>query len=198
MRCRTPGQLQFNNLDIASDLVVGPLMRENVGVAVPRIDRFGREHVLLTEQPERYVERGMAVRQSVASGWRPRNCWQTSSRRVTTPTVMLVVTGASDAALEAAFEAEFNAIQREKWLTPQDSMRYALLDHSSGCTFRGAPCGPCLATSATWWCLWRAAAHSHVGSVADGAADERQLRLCAVCPPRLAEMPFVEGNLMEK
>ena len=28
------GKLQFNNLDIAkSDLVVGPLMRENVGVA---------------------------------------------------------------------------------------------------------------------------------------------------------------------
>ena len=109
------------------------------------MDRFGREHVLLTEQPPRYVERGMAVRQSVASelaaselAGRPRRdasrhrprdaCGHAGSRR----------------ALEAAFETELNAIQREKWMTPLDSMRYALLDTIHGTTkFRGAPCGPC-------------------------------------------------------
>ena len=50
------GNLQFSNLQIArADIVVGPLMRENVGVAAPKVDRFGREHILLTEQPERYL-----------------------------------------------------------------------------------------------------------------------------------------------
>ncbi|MEC7950842.1 MAG: hypothetical protein VX190_05745, partial [Bacteroidota bacterium] len=124
------GRMQFNNLDIAkSDLVVGPLMRENVGVAVPRIDRFGREHILLTEQPERYVERGLAVRQSVASELAATELLaDLVATRHDTDHVMLVVTGASDAALEAAFEAEFNAVQREKWLTRHDSLRYALLD----------------------------------------------------------------------
>ena len=160
------GKLQFNNLDIAkSDVVVGPLMRENVGVAVPRIDRFGREHVLLTEQPERYVERGMAVRQSVASELAATELLaDLVATRHDTDNVVLVVTGASDAALEAAFESEFNAIQREKWLTRE-------IPCATRCStpFKrmhvpwGALRTMSRPTSATWWCLWRAAAHAPCG-----------------------------------
>ena len=124
------GRPQFSNLDIAkSDVVLGPLMRENVGVAVPRIDRFGREHVLLTEQPDRYVERGMAVRQAVSSELAAA---ETLAELVAlhhdTDNVVLVVTGASDAALEARFESVYNAAQRAKWLAPGDSIRHALID----------------------------------------------------------------------
>ena len=196
------GKLQFNNLDIAkSDLVVGPLMRENVGVAVPRIDRFGREHVLLTEQPERYVERGMAVRQSVASELAATELLaELVATRHDTDHVMLVVTGASDAALETAFEAEFNAIQRAKWLTRQDSMRYALVD----------------TIQADARSVGRLADHvspyerNVVVSVAGRsarsmwAALQTELQMndssdfVLFAHPELAEMPFVEGNLMEK
>ncbi len=196
------GKLQFNNLDIAkSDLVVGPLMRENVGVAVPRIDRFGREHVLLTEQPERYVERGLAVRQSVASELAATELLaDLVATRHDTDHVMLVVTGASDAALEAAFETEFNAVQREKWLTPKDSMRYALLD----------------TIQADARSVGRLADHvspyerNVVVSVAGRsarsmwAALQTELQMndssdfVLFAHPELAEMPFVEGDLMEK
>ena len=196
------GKLQFNNLDIAkSDLVVGPLMRENVGVAVPRIDRFGREHVLLTEQPERYVERGTAVRQSVASELAATELLaELVATRHDTDHVMLVVTGASDAALETAFEVEFNAIQRAKWLTQQDSMRYALVD----------------TIQADARSVGRLADHvspyerNVVVSVAGRsarsmwAALQTELQMndssdfVLFAHPELAEMPFVEGNLMEK
>ena len=37
----------------------------HVGVLAPRIDRYGCEHILLTDQPNRYVQRGPAVRQVV-------------------------------------------------------------------------------------------------------------------------------------
>jgi len=196
------GKPQFSNLDIAQcDLVVGPLMRENVGVAVPRIDRFGREHVLLTEQPERYVERGMAVRQSVASELAASELLaDLVATRHDTDHVMLVVTGASDAALEAAFEAEFNALQREKWLTPQDSLRHALLD----------------TVQADARSVGRLADHvspyerNVVVSVAGRsarsmwAALQTELQMndssdfVLYAHPELAEMPFVEGKLMEK
>lgn len=196
------GKLQFNNLDIAkSDLVVGPLMRENVGVAVPRIDRFGREHVLLTEQPERYVERGTAVRQSVASELAATELLaELVATRHDTDHVMLVVTGASDAALETAFEAEFNAIQRAKWLTRQDSIRYALVD----------------TIQADARSVGRLADHvspyerNVVVSVAGRsarsmwAALQTELQMndssdfVLFAHPELAEMPFVEGKLMEK
>ena len=196
------GKPQFNNLDIAQcDLVVGPLMRENVGVIVPRIDRFGRDHVLLTEQPDRYVERGMAVRQSVASELAAVELLaERVATRHDTDHVMLVITGAADAGLEAAFEAEFNAFQREKWLVPQDSLRHALLD-----TVEADPRS-----------VGRLADHvspyerNVVVSVAGRsarsmwAALQTELQMndssdfVLYAHPELAEMPFVEGKLMEK
>ncbi|MDG1675087.1 MAG: hypothetical protein P8H88_06535, partial [Flavobacteriales bacterium] len=128
------GRTQVTNLDIARcSLVIGPLMRENVGVVAPRIDRFGREHVLLTEQPERYVQRGLAVRQAVASeSAAAERLAHLVAAAHDTDNVVMVVTGAADAALEARFEETFNADQRLKWQAPGDSLRFALLDTVHG------------------------------------------------------------------
>ena len=196
------GKPQFNNLDIAKcELVLGPLMRENVAIAAPRIDRFGREHVLLTEQPAHHVERGGAVRQAVASEVAATHMLaDLIASRHDTDHVMLVVTGASDAALERAFEAEFNAAQRSKWQTPLDSLRYALLD----------------TVQADARSVGRLADHvspyerNVVVSVAGRsarsmwAALQTELQMndssdfVLFAHPELAEMPFVEGRLMEK
>lgn len=128
------GQTQIHSLDIArADLVVGPLMRENVAVVADRIDRFGSEHVLLTEQPDRYVQRGPAVRQAVASEWAAveqlANVVASAHDR---DNVMLVMTGNADAALEERFQTIFNAEQRKKWTAPGDSLRFALIDTVRG------------------------------------------------------------------
>ena len=56
-RCRIRCRQRVTNLDIArTDMVFGPLMREQVGRVAPRWI-VGREHILLTEQPSRLVDR---------------------------------------------------------------------------------------------------------------------------------------------
>ena len=196
------GRPQFSNLDIAkSDVVLGPLMRENVGVAVPRIDRFGREHVLLTEQPDRYVERGMAVRQAVSSELAAA---ETLAELVAlhhdTDNVVLVITGASDAALEARFESVYNAAQRAKWLAPGDSIRHALIDTVQA----DARSVGRLADHVTPY--ERNVVVSMAGRSARSmwAALQTELQMndssdfVLYAHPELAEMPFVEGELMAK
>ena len=196
------GKSQVTNLDIArSSLVVGPLMRENVGVVAPRVDRFGREHVLLTEQPDRYVQRGPAVRQAVASEWAAsERLAEVVAATHDTDNVVLVVTGASDAALEARFEATFNAAQRAKWVLPQDSLRYALLD-----TVRGSQKSVgALAEHVTPY--RRNVVVSVAGRSARSmwAALQTELQMndssdfVLFGHPELVDMPFVEGELMEK
>ena len=196
------GQSQFNNLDIAkSDLVIGPLMRENVGLAAPRIDRFGREHLLLTEQPSRYVERGMAVRQSVASEIAASELLASLvASQHDTDHVMLVVTEAADAALEGAFLAKFNEIQRGKWQMPKDSLRYALLDTIQGDSRSVGRLADHISP------YERNVLVSVAGRSARSmwAALQTELQMndssdfVLFAHPELAEMPFVEGQLMEK
>ena len=107
---------------VKSDVVFGPLMRENVAVVLPRIDRLRKEHVLLTEQPYRHLERGMHVRQAVASELEAAGVLASMvAAKHDTDNVVLVVTGGSDAALEKHFQATFDAAQRAKWFTPEDS-----------------------------------------------------------------------------
>lgn len=196
------GNLQFSNLQIArADIVVGPLMRENVGVAAPKVDRFGREHVLLTEQPERYVERGGAVRQAVASEWAmAERLAEWVSAAHDTDRVMLVVTGGSDADLEAHFEAKFNAAQRAKWTLEGDSLRFALIDTV---TASSRSVGR-LADHVTPY------ARNVIVSVAGRSSRSMWAALQTALQmndssdfvlfghPELAEMPFVEGGLMSR
>jgi len=196
------GRIQVTNLDIArASLVIGPLMRENVGVVASRIDRFGREHVLLTDQPERYVERGPAVRQAVASQWAAaERLAHVVAAAHDTDNVVLVVTGASDAALESRFEAVFNADQRMKWQWPGDSLRYALLDTVHG----SARSVGRLAQRVTPY--ERNVVISVAGRSARSmwAALQTELQMndssdfVLFGHPELADMPFVEGELMEK
>ena len=42
------GRPQYRQAPGRADVVVGPLMRENVGVVAPKIDRLGKQHILLT------------------------------------------------------------------------------------------------------------------------------------------------------
>lgn len=120
------GRLHYGNLDVAQcDVVIGPLMRENVAVVAPKVDRFGREHVLLTDQPRHLVERGPGVRQAVPSEEQAAICL---ARHVAashdTDRVVFLHTAGSEAAMEASFLATYNAAQRAKWFLPGDSMRY--------------------------------------------------------------------------
>lgn len=196
------GRTQVTNLDIARcSLVIGPLMRENVGVVAPRIDRFGREHVLLTEQPERYVQRGPAVRQAVASeSAAAERLAHLVAAAHDTDNVVMVVTGAADAALEARFEETFNADQRLKWQAPGDSLRFALLDTVHG----SARSVGRLAELVTPY--ERNVVVSVAGRSARSmwAALQTELQMndssdfVLFGHPELADMPFVEGDLMEK
>ena len=196
------GKLQVSNLDIARcDVVLGPLMRENVSVVVPRIDRFGREHVLLTEQPGRLVERGVAVRQSVASELVAAELLaELVAARHDTDNVMLVVTAGSDAALEARFEETFNAAQRAKWPLGRDSLQVALLDTVKGSVNSvGA-----LASHITPYQRNVVVAVAGRNSRSMWAALQTELQMndssdfLLYAHPELAEMPFVEGSLMER
>ncbi len=196
------GRPQVGNLDIARcDLVLGPLMRENVGVVAPKVDRFGREQLLLTEQPERYVSRGPGVRQCVASELAAaEKLARWVAAKHDTDNVLLVVTGSSEAALEARFEEVFNAAQRAKWFSPMDSLRYPMLD-----TVVGNPrsVGE-LALHVTPY--ERNVVVSMAGRSARSmwAALQTELQMndssdfVLFAHPELAEMPFVEGELMEK
>lgn len=196
------GQTQVHSLDIArADLVLGPLMRENVAVVAPRIDRFGREHVLLTEQPERYVQRGPAVRQAVAS---ERAAAEQLAHVVASShdkdNVVLVWTGDSDAALEERFQTTFNAEQRRKWKAPGDSLRYALLDTVHGSARSVGRLSEFITP------YERNVVVSVAGRSARSmwAALQTELQMndsadfVVFGHPDLADMPFVEGVLMER
>lgn len=196
------GKIQVSNLDIArASLVLGPLLRENVGVLAQRIDRFGREQVLLTEQPEPYVQRGPAVRQALSSElFAAEMLGHLVAAAHDTDNVMLVVTGASEAALERRFEETYNADQRLKWRTPADSVRYALLDTVKA----SARSAGNLSQHVTPY--ERNVVVSVAGRSARSmwAALQTELQMndssdfVLFGHPELADMPFVEGELMEK
>tara|TARA_B110000003_G_scaffold244031_1_gene252879 strand:- start:20280 stop:21623 length:1344 start_codon:yes stop_codon:yes gene_type:complete len=196
------GNLQFSNLQIArADIVIGPLMRENLGVAAPKVDRFGREHVLLTEQPQRYVERGGAVRQAVASEWAmTEQLAEWVSTAHDTDHVMLVVTGGSDLALEAHFEAQFNAAQRAKWMLEGDSLKFAVIDTV---TASSSSVGR-LADHVTPYARNVIVSVAGRSSRSMWAALQTELQMndssafVLFGHPELAEMPFVEGGLMSQ
>ncbi|MGB1635781.1 MAG: hypothetical protein ACPHBR_03275 [Flavobacteriales bacterium] len=196
------GKPQVGNLDIARcDLVLGPLMRENLGVVAPKVDRFGREQLLLTEQPEFYVARGPGVRQCVASELAAaENMARWVAAKHDTDNVVLVVTGASEAALESRFEEVFNAAQRAKWHSPMDSLRHPVLD-----TVVGNPRSVgALALHVTPY--ERNVVVSMAGRSARSmwAALQTELQMndssdfVLFAHPELAEMSFVEGELMER
>jgi len=111
-----------------------------------------------------------------------------------------VVTGASDAALEARFQATFNADQRLKWRAPGDSLRFALLDTVHG----SAQSVGRLAELVTPY--ERNVVVSVAGRSARSmwAALQTELQMndssdfVLFGHPDLADMPFVEGELMEK
>ena len=185
---------------VKSDVVFGPLMRENVAVVLPRIDRLRKEHVLLTEQPYRHLERGMHVRQAVSSELEAAGVLASMvAAKHDTDNVVLVVTGGSDAALEKHFQATFDAAQRAKWLTAEDSARYALLDTVHGSTRsvgalamhltpyeRNVVVGMAGRNSRSMWAALQTELQMN---------DSSDVLLYA--HPELAEMPFVEGALME-
>ena len=196
------GRPQYSQAHLGrADVVVGPLMRENVGVVAPKIDRLGRQHILLTEQPERYVERGPGVRSAVPlelAGVERLAHWV--SARHDTDRVVLVVTQGNDALLETAFEQVFNAQQRTKWLEEGDSLRYALLDTVQGSRRsvgrlaehvtpyeRNVVVGVAGRSSRSMW-----------------AALQTELQMndssdfVVYAHPEVADMPFVEGDLMER
>ena len=185
---------------VKSDLVFGPLMRENVAVVLPRIDRLKKEHVLLTEQPYRHLERGMHVRQAVSSEVEAAGVMASMvATRHDTDNVILVVTNGSDAALEAHFQATFDAAQRAKWLTSEDSTRHALLDTVHGSTRsvgalalhmtpyeRNVVVGMAGRNARSMWAALQTELQMN---------DSSDVLLYA--HPELAEMPFVKGGLME-
>ena len=185
---------------VKSDVVFGPLMRENVAVVLPRIDRLRKEHVLLTEQPYRHLERGMHVRQAVSSELEAAGVLASMvAAKHDTDNVVLVVTGGSDAALEKHFQATFDAAQRAKWLTAEDSARHALLDTVHGSTRsvgalamhltpyeRNVVVGMAGRNSRSMWAALQTELQMN---------DSSDVLLYA--HPELAEMPFVEGALME-
>ena len=196
------GKLPLSNLDIArTDLVFGPLMREQVGRVAPRVDRFGREHILLTEQPSRLVERGPGIRQAVPSelSMAQRLAREVAARH-DTDRVVLVMTQGPDAVLEEAFMATYNKTQRSKWQIPLDSLRYAPLDTVHGTT-------KSVGTLAEWISPYD---RNVVVSVAGRSArsmwaallTEVQMNDSSEClifgHPEVADMPFLEGPLMEK
>ena len=160
------GRPQYSQAHLGrADVVVGPLMRENVGVVAPKIDRLGKQHILLTEQPERYVERGPGVRAAVPSelaGVEKLAHWV--SAKHDTDRVVLVVTEDNDALLETAFEQVFNAQQRTKWQEECDSLRYALLDTvqaAAGLSAVWPSTSP--RTNGTWSWVWPAVLHAPCG-----------------------------------
>ena len=196
------GRPQYSQAQLGrADVVVGPLMRENVGVVAPKIDRLGKQHLLLTEQPERYVERGPGVRSAVPlelAGVERLAHWV--SAKHDTDRVVLVVTQGNDARLEAAFEQVFNAQQRAKWAEAGDSLRFALLDTVQGSRRsvgrlaehvtpyeRNVVVGVAGRSSRSMW-----------------AALQTELQMndssdfVVYAHPEVADMPFVEGDLMER
>ena len=196
------GRPQYGQAHLGrADVVVGPLMRENVGVVAPKIDRLGKQHILLTEQPERYVERGPGVRSAVPlelAGVERLARWV--SAKHDTDRVVLVVTQGNDALLETAFEQVFNAQQRAKWLEEGDSLRHALLD----------------TVQASRRSVGRLAEHvtPYERNVVVGVAGRSSRSMWAALQtelqmndssdfvvyahPEVADMPFVEGDLMER
>ena len=72
---------------VKSDVVFGPLMRENVAVVMSRIDRLRKEHVLLTEQPYRHLEQGMPSAKRCRLNWKQLAClppwWRPSTTQTT-------------------------------------------------------------------------------------------------------------------
>ena len=196
------GRPQYGQAHLGrADVVVGPLMRENVGVVAPKIDRLGKQHILLTEQPERYVERGPGVRSAVPlelAGVERLAQWV--SAKHDTDRVVLVVTQGNDALLETAFEQVFNAQQRAKWLEEGDSLRHALLD----------------TVQASRRSVGRLAEHvtPYERNVVVGVAGRSSRSMWAALQtelqmndssdfvvyahPEVADMPFVEGDLMER
>ena len=196
------GRPQYSQAQLGrADVVVGPLMRENVGIVAPKIDRLGKQHLLLTEQPERYVERGPGVRSAVPlelAGVERLAHWV--SAKHDTDRVVLVVTQGNDARLEAAFEQVFNAQQRAKWAEAGDSLRFALLDTVQGSRRsvgrlaehvtpyeRNVVVGVAGRSSRSMW-----------------AALQTELQMndssdfVVYAHPEVADMPFVEGDLMER
>ena len=194
------GRPQYSQAQLGrADVVVGPLMRENVGVVAPKIDRLGKQHLLLTEQPERYVERGPGVRSAVPlelAGVERLAHWV--SAKHDTDRVVLVVTQGNDARLEAAFEQVFNAQQRAKWVEEGDSLRFALLDTVQGSRRsvgrlaehvtpyeRNVIVGVAGRSSRSMW-----------------AALQTELQMndssdfVVYAHPEVADMPFVEGDLI--
>ena len=195
------GRILLSQRDLVrSDVVVGPLMRENLAALMPRIDRLRKEHILLTEQPPRHVERGTAVRQAVASEVEAAGLLaELVASRHDTDHVMLVVTGGSDALLEQQFHASFDAVQKAKWESPIDSMRYELLDTVNGSTRsvgqlalrmtpyeRNVVVGLAGRNSRSMWAALQTELQMN---------DSSDIVLFA--HPELAEMPFVDGQLME-
>ena len=196
------GRVALSQRDLVkSDVVFGPLMRENVAVVLSRIDRLKKEHVLLTEQPYRHLERGMHVRQAVSSEIEAAGVLASMvAAKHDTDNVVLVVTGGSDAALEQHFQETFDAAQRAKWSTAEDSVRHALLDTVHGSTRsvgalsmhltpheRNVVVGMAGRNSRSMWAALQTELQMN---------DSSDVLLYA--HPELAEMPFVEGAVMEK
>ena len=196
------GRPQYSQAHLGrADVVVGPLMRENVGVVAPKIDRLGKQHVLLTEQPERYVERGPGVRAAVPlelAGVEKLAHWV--SAKHDTDRVVLLVTQGNDALLETAFEQVFNGQQRAKWLEEGDSLRYALLDTVQGSRRsvgrlaehvtpyeRNVIVGVAGRSSRSMWAALQTELQMN------DSAD-----FVVYAHPEVADMPFVEGELMER
>ena len=117
-----------------------------------------------------------------------------------TDRVVLVVTQGNDALLETAFAQVFNAQQRAKWLEEGDSLRHALLDtvqasrRSVGHLAehvtpyeRNVVVGVAGRSSRSMW-----------------AALQTELQMndssdfVVYAHPEVADMPFVEGDLMER
>lgn len=197
------GRTQLSSEALAqADVVFGPLMRENVADVVPRVDRFRPEHVLLTDQPDRYVDRGDHVRQAVPSELAAVQALaEVVSSRHGADNVLMVVTNGADSLLEANFLASFEASQRLQWKVPGDSLRFPAWPDTIQANSRsvgrlGSSVSP----------YQRNVVVSVAGRSARSmwAALQTELQMndsadfVVFGHPELADMPFVEGELMEK
>ena len=196
------GSMPIGNVDIAnSSLIMGPLMRESLMAIAGKVDRFGVEHMLLTEQPSFNLNGRLSARQCVAS---ENVAMDILADHVLahhdTDHVVLLRTGASDAAFEAHFEQRFNEAQKAKRLVPSDSLRFRSLE-----VVEGSPrsVGD-LSKHLTPYERNVVVSVSGRASRSMWAAMQTELQMndssdIVVCGhPEVSDFPFMEGDLMAK
>jgi hypothetical protein len=196
------GSLRIGNVDIAnSSLVMGPLMRESLTLVAGKVDRFGVEQLLLTEQPSHDIHGNLNTRHCVASDDVAIDLLADYIlAQHDTDHVVMLRTGSSDAALEAHFTHRFNEAQRAKCLLPADSLKFRGL-----VVVEGSPRSVgALSDHVTPYERNVIVSVSGRASRSMWAALQTELQMndssdiVVFGHPEVADFPFMEGDLMAK